>query len=75
MICIICLVVKFDIVIILYFICEFVIYEKVEYEVKVIEEYIYCILFNEQLKVYVIICEFNGEVIGFVVYFFSYFIW
>lgn len=51
------------------------IYEKVEYEVEVLEDDFYKILFGEGVIVYCVICEYNNVVIGFVVYFFNYFMW
>lgn len=54
---------------------EFVIYEKVEYEVEVDEEVLFKILFGEGVIVYCVMCESDDMFIGFVVYFFNYFMW
>lgn len=67
--------VKADTATILHFIRELAIYEKAEHEAKATEEHIHRTLFNEQPKAHAIICELNGEAIGFAVYFFSYSTW
>ncbi len=67
--------VKADTATILHFIRELAIYEKAEHEVKATEEHIHSTLFNEQPKAHAIICELDGEAIGFAVYFFSYSTW
>lgn len=72
---IICVVIVDDVVLILCFICELVIYEKVELLVQIDEVGICVSLFGVDVKVYVLICEVGGEVIGYVVYFYNYFIW
>lgn len=60
---------------ILHFIRELAIYEKAEHEAKATADHIHRTLFNEQPKAHAIICELNGEAIGFAVYFFSYSTW
>lgn len=67
--------VKADTATILHFIRELAIYEKAEHEAKATEAHIHRTLFNEQPKAHAIICELNGEAIGFAVYFFSYSTW
>ena len=67
--------VKSDTATILHFIRELAIYEKAEHEAKATEEHIHRTLFNEQPKAHAIICELDGEAIGFAVYFFSYSTW
>ena len=67
--------VKADTATILHFIRELAIYEKAEHEAKATEEHIHRTLFNEQPKAHAIICELDGEAIGFAVYFFSYSTW
>lgn len=71
----ICLVIVVDVGLILYFICELVIYERVEYLVQIDEIGIVESLFGFDVMVWVLICEVDGEVIGYVVYFYNYFIW
>lgn len=60
---------------ILCFIIELVVYEKVEYEVVVMFVLFECSLFGEGLLVCVLMCEVDGELVGFVVYFFLYLMW
>ncbi len=67
--------VKADTATILHFIRELAIYEKAEHEAKATEEHIHRTLFNEQPKAHAIICELDGEAIGFAVYCFSYSTW
>ncbi len=67
--------VKADTATILHFIRELAIYEKAEHEAKATESHIHRTLFNEQPKAHAIICELDGEAIGFAVYFFSYSTW
>ncbi len=60
---------------ILYFIKELAIYEKAEDEVLATIETIKSSMFKENSGVYGLICEYEGEPIGFSVYFYNYSTW
>lgn len=60
---------------ILHFIRELAIYEKAEHEAKATPEHIHNTLFCESPNAHGLICEHNGEAIGFAIYFFSYSTW
>ena len=61
-----------DIDTILYFIKELAIYEKAEHEVLATPETIKSSMFAEHSGVHGLICELDGEAIGFSVYFYNY---
>ncbi|GAA5138739.1 GNAT family N-acetyltransferase [Thalassotalea piscium] len=61
--------------IILYFIRELAIYEKAEHEVLATTDTIKESMFSKHSGVYGLICELNGEAIGFSVYFYNYSTW
>jgi len=60
---------------ILFFIRELAIYEKAEHEVLATVESIESSMFSEQSGVHGLICELDGEAIGFAVYFYNYSTW
>lgn len=60
---------------ILRYITELARYEKAEHEVKACEETIKASLFGPGSVTRALICEYNGEPIGFAVYFFNYSTW
>ena len=60
---------------ILHFIKELAIYEKAEHEAKATPEHIHNTLFCETPHAHGLICEHNGQPIGFAIYFFSYSTW
>jgi GNAT superfamily N-acetyltransferase len=60
---------------ILHFVRELAIYEKAEHEVLASEEDIRNTLFKEHSRVEALICEYQGEPIGFAVYFYNYSTW
>ena len=60
---------------ILHFIKELAIYEKAEHEAKATPEHIHNTLFCETPHAHGLICEHNGQPIGFAIYFFSYYTW
>ncbi|MFS1703929.1 GNAT family N-acetyltransferase [Aestuariibacter sp. GS-14] len=60
---------------ILHFIRELAIYEKAEDEAKATPQHVHNTLFCDNPKAHAIICELNGEPVGFAVYFFSYSTW
>ena len=60
---------------ILHFIKELAIYEKAEHEAKATPEHIHNTLFCETPHAHGLICEHNGQPIGFTIYFFSYSTW
>ena len=60
---------------ILFFIRELAIYEKAEHEVLATLEMIKSSMFREQSGVHGLICELNGQTIGFSVYFYNYSTW
>ena len=61
-----------DIDTILYLIKELAIYEKAEHEVLATPETIKSSMFSEHSGVHGLICELDGEAIGFSVYFYNY---
>ncbi len=60
---------------ILHFIRELAIYEKAEHEVLATVDTIKSSMFSENSGVHGLICEYNGEPIGFSVYFYNYSTW
>ena len=64
-----------DAALILYFVRELAIYEKAEHEVVATEESIRHIIFDDDSRVDALICELDGEAIGFAVYFYSFSTW
>lgn len=64
-----------DIDTILYFIKELAIYEKAEQEVLATPETIKQSMFAEHSGVYGLICELDGQAIGFSVFFYNYSTW
>lgn len=60
---------------ILHFIRELAIYEKAEHEVLATVDTIKSSMFGENSGVHGLICEYNGEPIGFSVYFYNYSTW
>ena len=60
---------------ILHFVRELAIYEKAEHEVLATEESTRMALFGENSRVDALICEWQGEPIGFAVYFYNYSTW
>lgn len=64
-----------DTAIILHFIRELAIYEKAEHEVLATEQTLADTIFSEKSHVSALICEQDGEPIGFAVYFFNYSTW
>ncbi|GHF81626.1 GNAT family N-acetyltransferase [Thalassotalea marina] len=60
---------------ILHFIRELAIYEKAEHEVLATEQTIIDSMFAEQSGVHGLICEQQGQAIGFAVYFYNYSTW
>jgi len=64
-----------DAALILHFITELAIYEKAEHEVIATTEDIQNTLFGEYSSAHALICELDGEPIGFAVYFYNYSTW
>ncbi len=64
-----------DTPLILHFITELAVYEKAEHEVVATVKDIETSLFSDASTATALICEMNGEPIGFCVYFFSYSTW
>jgi GNAT superfamily N-acetyltransferase len=64
-----------DVKTILHFITELAIYEKAEHEVLATEETIAESMFKPHSGVHGLICELDGEAIGFAVYFYNYSTW
>jgi GNAT superfamily N-acetyltransferase len=64
-----------DAALILHFIRELAIYEKAEHEVLATEESIRKTVFADDSRVDALICEYEGEPVGFAVYFFNYSTW
>ncbi|MDR6476643.1 GNAT superfamily N-acetyltransferase [Burkholderia sp. OAS925] len=64
-----------DAPLILHFITELAVYEKAEHEVVATVADIEASLFSDASTATALICEMNGEPIGFCVYFFSYSTW
>ena len=64
-----------DAALILHFIRELAIYEKAEHEVLATEDSIRDTIFGPESRVEALICEHEGEAIGFAVYFFNYSTW
>ena len=60
---------------ILHFIKELAIYEKAEHEAKATPEHIHNTLFCETPHAHGLICEHDGQPIGFAIYFLSYSTW
>lgn len=60
---------------ILHFINELAIYEKLPQEVKTNEALIIDTLFGDDAKAFCLICEIDGEAVGFAIYFYNYSTW
>ena len=60
---------------ILHFVRELAIYEKAEHEVEATEASIHNTIFCDNARVEALICELDGEPIGFAVYFHNYSTW
>ncbi|NND82884.1 MAG: GNAT family N-acetyltransferase [Gammaproteobacteria bacterium] len=60
---------------IVHFVTELAIYEKAEHEVQANEQHFIDTLFCEQPRAHALICELDGQAIGFAVYFYSYSTW
>jgi len=60
---------------ILHFVRELAIYEKAESEVIATESTVKATMFNENFGVHGLICEYQGQAIGFCVYFYNYSTW
>ncbi len=64
-----------DAALILHFVRELAIYEKAEHEVLATEDSIRESIFGPDSRVEALICEYEGQPIGFAVYFFNYSTW
>ena len=64
-----------DAALILHFVRELAIYEKAEHEVLATEDSIRETIFGPDSRVEALICEHEGEPIGFAVYFYNYSTW
>lgn len=64
-----------DVGLILHFVRELAIYEKAEHEVLADEDAIRSSIFGEGSRVDALICEQQGEPVGFAVYFYNYSTW
>ena len=64
-----------DAALILHFVRELAIYEKAEHEVLADEQSIRRSIFGDGSRVDALICELDGEAIGFAVYFYNYSTW
>ena len=64
-----------DAALILHFVRELAIYEKAEHEVVATEADIHRVVFGDDSRVDAVICENDGEPIGFAVYFFNFSTW
>ncbi|WP_299877114.1 GNAT family N-acetyltransferase [uncultured Cocleimonas sp.] len=64
-----------DAALILRFVTELAIYEKAEHEVIATQDDIEESLFGPETKTKALICQLNGEAVGFAVYFFNYSTW
>ncbi|GAA0402613.1 GNAT family N-acetyltransferase [Cocleimonas flava] len=64
-----------DSALILRFVTELAIYEKAEHEVIATQDDIEESLFGPETKTKAVICQLNGEAVGFAVYFFNYSTW
>ena len=60
---------------ILRFVRELAIYENAEHEALATPEHVQRTLFGEQPKVFGLICEADGQPVGFAIYFFNYSTW
>jgi GNAT superfamily N-acetyltransferase len=60
---------------ILHFINELAIYEKLAHEVETSEAMIESTLFGPDAKAFCLICEVDGEALGFAIYFYNYSTW
>ena len=61
-----------DAALILHFVRELAIYEKAEHEVLADEQSIARSIFGDDSRVDALICELDGEAVGFAVYFYNY---
>ncbi len=64
-----------DTALILHFIRELAIYEKAEHQVLATQDSIRATVFADDSRVDALICELEGEAIGFAVYFYNYSTW
>ena len=64
-----------DAALILHFVKELAIYEKAEHEVLATEQTIKSSMFYENSHVHGLICEQDGQAVGFAVYFYNYSTW
>lgn len=64
-----------DAALIFKFIVELAVYEKAEHEVIATESTIRTSIFGEGATTHAVICEMDGEPVGFAVYFFNYSTW
>ncbi len=64
-----------DAALILHFVRELAIYEKAEHEVLADEQSIGRSIFGDDSRVDALICELDGEAVGFAVYFYNYSTW
>ena len=64
-----------DAALILHFVRELAIYEKAEHEVLADEDSIRQTVFGNDSRVHALICELDGEAIGFAVYFYNFSTW
>lgn len=60
---------------ILHFINELAVYEKLAHEVETDEAMIARTLFGDDARSYCLICEIDGEAVGFAIYFYNYSTW
>ena len=64
-----------DIPLILHFIHELAVYEKLAHEVRTNAAMIRETLFGDDVKSHCLLCEIDGEAVGFAVYFYNYSTW
>ena len=64
-----------DIEMILHFINELAVYEKLAHEVQTNETLIEVTLFGSEAKAFCLICEIDGDAVGFAIYFYNYSTW
>ena len=64
-----------DAALILHFVRELAIYEKAEHEVLATEQHVRDTIFGDDSRVDGLICEHEGEAVGFAVYFLNYSTW
>ena len=64
-----------DATLILHFVRELAIFEKAEHEVLATEDHVRDTIFGSNSRVDSLICEYEGEPVGFAVYFLNYSTW